>query len=170
MAFPCCIRGDELGLLNDYRYQQDETKHHDGRWVHRIPVTEQAIAASQSPGTPQFKIAKGLEHLIKIRQQHKIFGQAETHILETDNQHVFTYARHDEQGNVLLAICNFSENQQSVDGKSTLPHELCPEHRSYFSAELHSRTVSDQPGTLSGYVAVKLVGPSNLLACGLVTL
>ncbi|MFT4938660.1 MAG: amylosucrase [Paraglaciecola sp.] len=116
-GIPLLYSGDELGLLNDYRYQQDETKKHDGRWVQRIPITEQAIAQSQSPDTPQFKIAKGLEHLIKIRQQNKIFGQAETHILETNNQHVFAYARHDEQGNALLAICNFSENPQSVDGK-----------------------------------------------------
>jgi len=103
--------------IADYGYQQDETKQHDGRWVQRIPITEDAIAQSRSPDTAQFKIAKGLEHLIKIRQQHKIFGQGETHILETDNQHVFAYARHDEQGNALLAMCNFSENPQSVDGK-----------------------------------------------------
>jgi len=30
---------------------------------------------------------------------------------------VFAYARHDEQGNTLLAMCNFSEKPQSVDGK-----------------------------------------------------
>ena len=116
-GIPLIYSGDELGLLNDYSYQQDATKQHDGRWVQRIPVTEQAIAASQSPKTPQYKIAKGLEHLIKIRQQNKIFGEAETQILETNNQHVFAYARHDEQGNGLLAICNFSENAQNVDGK-----------------------------------------------------
>lgn len=116
-GIPLLYSGDELGLLNDYGYQQDDSKLHDERWVQRIAVTEQAISQSQTSGSPQYRIAQGLEKLIKIRQEHKIFGQSETHILDTNNPHIFAYTRHDEEGQALLAICNFSEHPQSVDGK-----------------------------------------------------
>jgi amylosucrase len=65
----------------------------------------------------QYKIAQGLKKLIKIRQRHKIFGQGETHILDTNNPHVFAYTRHNEEGRALLAICNFSERTQNLDGR-----------------------------------------------------
>jgi len=41
-GIPLIYSGDELGLLNDYNYQQQANKQHDDRWVHRIAVTEQA--------------------------------------------------------------------------------------------------------------------------------
>ena len=116
-GIPLLYSGDELGLLNDYSYQQDETKSHDGRWVHRIAVDDDAIAQSQKAGSPQQAIASGLAHLIKIRQQHAIFGQAETLILDTNNQHVFAFARHDDQGKTMLALNNFSEHPQQVDSR-----------------------------------------------------
>lgn len=116
-GIPLLYSGDELGLLNDYSYQHDSSKQHDGRWVHRLAMTEQSIEQSQRSDSPQYKIAKGLKSLIKIRQQHRVFGQAETQILDTNNQHIFAYARHNEQGENLLAICNFSEHPQLIDSK-----------------------------------------------------
>lgn len=116
-GIPLLYSGDELGLLNDYSYAQDDSKLHDERWVQRIPITEQAIKKAEDASTPQFEIAKGLEKLILLRKEYAILGQSETLIIETDNTHVFAYARHDDDGNTLLALCNFSEQQQFVDSR-----------------------------------------------------
>ena len=116
-GIPLLYSGDELGLLNDYSYNSDPSKQHDARWVHRIPVTEQDIQISRKANSPQHRIAKGLENLIVVRQGDKLFGDAETQILETDNQHVFAYTRRNDQGEVLLCISNFSEMHQHVDAR-----------------------------------------------------
>lgn len=114
---PLLYSGDELGLLNDYSYQQDINKKHDDRWVHRIALTDSAIAQASHPQAAQYKISQGLHHLIKIRQQHVIFGQAETQILDCDNSHVFVFTRHNSEGKTLLVLCNFSEFEQQIDSK-----------------------------------------------------
>ena len=114
---PLLYSGDELGLLNDYSYRNEPSKQHDDRWVHRIAVTEQDIENSHKPQTPSNLIASGLEKLIKIRQADPLFGEAETMILDTDNQHVFAFTRRNEQGQSLLCVFNFSEMAQILDGR-----------------------------------------------------
>jgi amylosucrase len=116
-GIPLLYSGDELGLLNDYGYTEDESKKHDGRWVSRIAITDKAVEISEDASKPQFEIAKGLEKLIKLRKNNPIFGQSETLIIETDNDHVFAYSRHDDEGNTMLALCNFSEHSQKVDSR-----------------------------------------------------
>ncbi|GAA0853116.1 alpha-amylase family glycosyl hydrolase [Aliiglaciecola litoralis] len=114
---PLLYSGDELALTNDYSYQQDDSKSHDGRWVHRIAVTDNAIQKSQTGSHPENQVANGLQHLINLRKSLPLLGSSETQIVMTDNQHVFAFTRRDDQGQVLLAINNFSEHNQSVDSK-----------------------------------------------------
>jgi amylosucrase len=114
---PLLYSGDELGLLNDYSYQRDDSKKHDDRWVHRIALSNSAIEQANHPQAAQNKISQGLHHLIAIRQQHSVFGQAETQIIETDNAHIFAFARHNSDGKTLLVLCNFSEFTQQLDCK-----------------------------------------------------
>ncbi|WJG09820.1 alpha-amylase family glycosyl hydrolase [Aliiglaciecola sp. LCG003] len=116
-GIPLLYSGDELGLLNDYSYKNDVSKQHDERWVHRIAITDEKIQLAQQAGNPQQKILDGLVQLISIRQQHPIFGQSDSQILESNNHHLFTYARHSDEGEVLLAIVNFSEHPQTLDSK-----------------------------------------------------
>lgn len=131
---PLLYSGDELGLLNDYSYQQDRSKKHDDRWVHRIALSEGAVEQANHPQAAQHAISQGLQSLIGIRQQHSIFGQAETQILESDNSHIFAFARHHTDGKTLLALFNFSEFEQYIDGKITdqlydsTGHDLITQH------------------------------------------
>lgn len=120
-GIPLLYSGDELGLLNDYSYEQDPSKQHDGRWVHRIALTDKDIA-SKNQSSVINRIAMGLEHMIKVRQSQPLFGHVETQILETNNQHIFAYTRHaqnidEEKDDILLALVNFSEHTQTVDGR-----------------------------------------------------
>lgn len=111
---PLLYSGDELGLLNDYGYQQESSKQHDDRWVHRIAVNEQSIALANHPQSAQFAISQGLKNLITVRQNYPVFGQSETQIISLNNPHVFAYLRQNTQGQKMLALCNFSEHEQDI--------------------------------------------------------
>lgn len=114
-GIPLLYSGDELGLLNDYRYETQLDKQSDDRWVHRIPVTDQDIEQAKREGTPENALACGLESMIKVRKSLSVLGHSETHIIETANEHLFAYQRVNQQGDRLLAICNFSEYPQYLD-------------------------------------------------------
>ncbi|MDG6098576.1 DUF3459 domain-containing protein [Alteromonas sp. ZYF713] len=121
-GIPLLYSGDEMGLLNDYSYRDDPAKAHDDRWVNRIAVTsahingiEAAPAATDSlERKTQKVIFAGIKQLINLRKEHAVFGQARTHILQTANQHCFVYCRVADDGQKLLALCNFSEHPQTL--------------------------------------------------------
>lgn len=113
-GIPLLYSGDELGLTNDYSYQQDSSKEHDARWVHRIALSDEAIAHSRLANSPQNRVASGLKKLIDIRRQHSIFGQGQTHILPLSNAAIFAYTRRNQEGQELVAVCNFSEHAQHI--------------------------------------------------------
>ncbi|MCV2886306.1 alpha-amylase family glycosyl hydrolase [Aestuariibacter sp. AA17] len=133
-GIPLIYSGDEVGLLNDYEYRTQPDKQHDDRWVHRIPLTDQDIAASQKQGTVQQQISARLQHLIQLRKTYPVFGAGNTTIIGTENQHVFVFLRQssasdsvsvksqndnntDETPTQLLALFNFTEHTQQVDAK-----------------------------------------------------
>ena len=119
---PLLYSGDELGLLNDYSYQQDSSKQHDDRWVHRIALSSQAIAQASHPQSAQHAISHGLKRLIRLRQDYVVFGQSTTTVVDTDNQHIFAFSRHNEADEHFLVLCNFSENPQILS--SQILHSL----------------------------------------------
>lgn len=114
-GIPLIYQGDEIGMLNDYSYLDDDSKKEDARWVNRPEITEQDIALAKQAGSAQFVVNKSLQAMIDIRQQHEVFGIAGTEILETQNAHLFAYCRTHENGQKMLAICNFSEEKQSIE-------------------------------------------------------
>ncbi|XOV80459.1 MAG: alpha-amylase family glycosyl hydrolase [Aestuariibacter sp.] len=116
-GIPLLWAGDEMGLLNDYSYQNQSDKQHDDRWVNRISTPEHQTFLSQSRNQYFREVYLGLQHLIKMRKSLPVLAQAETQIIDSNNQHVFSYVRLDEQHGRLLAVCNFSEQQQQISSK-----------------------------------------------------
>ena len=113
-GIPLIYQGDELGILNDHSYLQDTSKVEDARWVNRPAIIEDAIAKAQLPGSFEASVNQSLKSMIKLRQNHEVFGASRTEILETYNPHLFAYARLNDNGQKMLAICNFSEHEQQV--------------------------------------------------------
>lgn len=116
-GIPLLYSGDELALLNDYGYRNDDSQQHDDRWVQRIAITDAALQQAQQKGSPQHQVAQGIQKLIQLRKSLPLLGSSETQFLMSDNQHVFTFVRRNDEGEVLLAINNFSEHPQTVDAK-----------------------------------------------------
>lgn len=150
-GIPLIYSGDEMGLINDYSYRDDPTKAHDDRWVNRIAVTAEHIEGIDTPIAQtdpidrkvQKTLFAGIQQLISTRKAHSIFGQARTHILQTDNQHCFVYCRVADDGQKLLVLCNFSEHPQTLcadlldvfDGQPTT--ELLSQERVSDNGDIH---------------------------------
>lgn len=111
-GLPLLYMGDELGILNDYSYQQDEHKKDDSRWVNRVKVTDQQLAKATEPATLSGQIYQQLQHLLNVRRRLSVLGKGTTQILQSDNPHLFVYQRQADNSN-LLCICNFSEHKQA---------------------------------------------------------
>ncbi len=126
---PLLYSGDELGLLNDYSYESVKSQAHDGRWVHRIGIDDKDIILSEDPSSHFYKISSGLAHMINLRKQYPVFGEALTEIIELGNEHVFAYKRilaghANKPDSRLFVVCNFSEEKQSID-TSRFFHTTC---------------------------------------------
>lgn len=115
-GIPLLYLGDEIGMLNDYTFDQDPQKVGDSRWLHRPAFdwerAEQRVDASTPPG----RIFQGLLRLIQLRKQNPAFARADTEFLDTGNPHVFGYFRDHEQHGVLM-LANFTERPQAVQAR-----------------------------------------------------
>lgn len=111
---PLLYLGDELGLLNDYSYQQDVNKLNDSRWVNRVAVKDADLELRNQPDTPNGQVYAGLQRLVAIRKATPLLGEAHTHIIETGNPHVFGFTRN-RDADTLLVLANFADFEQSLD-------------------------------------------------------
>ncbi|MDP5205989.1 alpha-amylase family glycosyl hydrolase [Alishewanella sp. SMS8] len=114
-GLPLLYMGDELGLLNDYAYQDDPHKRDDSRWVNRVAVSEQQLAEAHNPDSLSGKIYAQLQQLIRTRSRLKVLGAGQTEILQSGNPHLFAYRRQLDQQS-MLCVVNFSEEPQVFVG------------------------------------------------------
>jgi amylosucrase len=115
-GIPLIYLGDELGMLNDYGYDQDPAKAGDTRWLHRLHFDWQRAEQRHDIHTIAGRIYKGLLRFIQLRQQNLAFTRAETEFTDTGNQHVFGYFRNHDQYSVLV-LGNFSEKEQRLEAR-----------------------------------------------------
>nr|MCO7034786.1 amylosucrase [Vibrio paracholerae] len=73
-GIPLIYQGDELGILNDHSYLNNEFKCDDARWVNRPVITEEAVALAQTEGTYQQRVNSELKKMITLRKQNEVFG------------------------------------------------------------------------------------------------
>ena len=115
-GIPLCNLGDEIGMLNDYAYDQDVEKVGDSRWLHRSAFDWERAESRKDPATTPGKIYQGLLRLIQLRSQNPTFSRAETEIADTGNKHVFGYFRTNGESSVFV-LANFSEEPQALDAR-----------------------------------------------------
>ena len=115
-GIPLIYLGDELGVLNDYTYDQETSKVGDSRWIHRAAFDEERAALRKDPESIPARIYQGLLRLIQLRQQNLAFTRAETEIADTGNPHVFAFFRTHESHSVFV-LANFSEQTQRIDAR-----------------------------------------------------
>ncbi len=113
-GIPLIYMGDEIGLLNDYTYQNDPIKAKDSRWLHRPSMDWQKVARRHDLDTIEGRIYQGILHLIKVRQSTSLLHSfAFMHPTWTDNDHVFALTRKRPERTVMI-LANFDDHWQSV--------------------------------------------------------
>lgn len=110
-GIPLLYLGDEVGTLNDYRYQEDPNKVEDNRWVHRPPANAAAYRARDDAKTVSGRVFQALHRLIQVRKTTPVLQDGHTRFFHVGNRHVLGYSRHDS----LLVLANFSEQPQMVN-------------------------------------------------------
>ena len=104
--------GDELGLLNDYRYVQEHPE--DNRWLHRPYMDWAQAARRREPSSVEARVFAGTQKIIRARKRTPHFHASYANdILDSGNAHLFTYSRSHPLG-ILVAIYNFSEEPQGL--------------------------------------------------------
>ncbi|WP_407659941.1 amylosucrase [Litorilinea aerophila] len=122
-GIPLIYLGDEIGLLNDYRFREDPAKADDTRWVHRPAMDWEKAERRRDPNTVEGRIYQGLQKLVQVRKATPALAGHAMEVVDMGNDHVFAFVRANEHGR-LLAIHNFTENPQPLPSNGIRLHGL----------------------------------------------
>lgn len=113
-GIPLLYMGDEIALLNDHSYLENEEMAMDNRWVHRPLMPEQLEPETSPYGQAQRQMLAGIQRLIdaRIRTPH-LHAAVESQVLEPSNPQVLVFLRQHPLGR-LVCLFNFSETAQAV--------------------------------------------------------
>lgn len=151
-GIPLLYQGDELGMANDFSYLDDPHKKNDARWVNRPRISDDDIANAKVHGSVANRVNRDLRKLIALRNQTPALGEAETQILDTYRESLFAFCRHHANGEKVLVIANFSEDEVSI------PSSICDILGSRKVHDMISGNTYCQPNiTLGSYDVVWLI-------------
>ncbi len=115
-GIPLIYAGDEIATLNDYSYQSDPLKREDSRWLNRPQHDWKTVDKLHSEDHPASKVFRKLQEIIAIRKELKMLADHNNLLLHpVGNPHILAYERLGDEGNDLLVLCNFDENEQVID-------------------------------------------------------
>lgn len=117
-GIPLFYYGDEIGTLNNYSYQDDDSKQQDSRWIHRPAIDWEKAELRNQPGSVEYRIFTGLKKMISVRKEIHAFADFNgRELLEVENPHLLAYAHFDHQhaSSRVLVIGNFDSNPQHLE-------------------------------------------------------
>ena len=118
-GIPLIYLGDEIGVLNDLSYLEDEAKSADSRWVHRVARSQVLYdEAASKRQTPSSQLFKGLKNLIHLRKKTKALAGGKLQTIVTNNASVIAYIR-EYEGESVCVIANFSDQPQHINTESS---------------------------------------------------
>jgi len=117
-GLPLLYYGDELGILNDCDYLNDEHKAHDSRWAHRPNFDWDKAELRHQSGTIEHQIFTALKKMITVRKEISAFADFNNReLIHIENPHLFVFSRFNltrTAGSVLVVV-NFDANPQYLD-------------------------------------------------------
>ncbi len=108
---PLLYMGDEIGLLNDYRFADDPITADDNRWLHRPPMDWAQAARRKEVGTPEHTLFEAVRGMVRVRRKTPQLHAGYPTVVLDVHPKVFAYVRPHPLGR-LLALYNFSEETQ----------------------------------------------------------
>jgi amylosucrase len=113
-GIPLLYMGDEIGLLNDYGFEEDPNLAGDNRWIHRPHMNWQKAAERRDETRISGRIFQGLQRLVRARKDLFAYhAQAGAYPVWTHNEHIFGLIRESPRGRVLI-LGNFSDQPQTA--------------------------------------------------------
>lgn len=117
-GIPMLYYGDELGYINDYTYQQDETKNYDNRWLHRPLINWERANKVNDTESIEARIFSGTQQLIKLRKKINAFSDHNNvSWINVGNTQLAAFRRTDNNTNV-VCLFNFSNTNCDIQVKS----------------------------------------------------
>ena len=115
-GIPLIYMGDELGVCNDPRWQEDPAHAGDNRWMHRPPMDWPRTARRSDPGTLEGRVFAAIRGVIGARRSLlALRSGGVTEILPTGNRSVLAYRRIHPRSAPFLSLTNFSDTAQAAD-------------------------------------------------------
>ena len=113
-GIPVLYSGDEIAQENDYGYHDDPFKAEDSRYLHRGNLNWNKAERRHEKNTVENDVFSAIRREEALRAQYAVFDdRADTWLLNTHNDRVLGIGRY-FQGQKLLALFNFSDEEQSV--------------------------------------------------------
>ena len=107
-GIPVIYSGDEIGMLNDYRYRDNYAKKDDSRFIHRGKFDWDLAEKRHEAGTLPCALFSQIHRLIKIRRENPVFHSgAKIETFDTANNNILGMVRK-YKGQTLLAVFNFA--------------------------------------------------------------
>ena len=109
-GIPLLYYGDEIALLNDYGFRDDEHKSDDVRWVHRSQMDWGKAERRHQVGTVEQRVFSSVKKMIAIRKEIPAFADFNNRVLhETSAPGLFVFLRFDpiDTHSRVLVVANF---------------------------------------------------------------
>jgi amylosucrase len=117
-GIPLLYYGDEIGMLNDFSYMEDEEKARDTRWIHRPVIDWDKSELRHKHGTPEQRLFEGIARMASVRKKTPAFADFNNReLITTGNEHLFAFMRSNpfEMNDSVLVVANFDAAPQSLD-------------------------------------------------------
>jgi len=117
-GIPLLYYGDEIGMLNDFSYMEDEAKAHDTRWIHRPVIDWDKSDLRHRHGTPEQRLFEGIARMAAVRRKTPAFADFNNReLIATGNPHLFAFMRSNpfETNDNVLVVGNFDDAPQSLN-------------------------------------------------------
>jgi amylosucrase len=117
-GIPLLYYGDEIGMLNDFSYMEDEAKAHDTRWIHRPVIDWNKSELRHRHGTPEQRLFEGIARMSAVRKSTPAFADFNNReLIATGNEHLFAFMRSNplDMNDNVLVIGNFDGGPQSLN-------------------------------------------------------
>ena len=114
-GIPLIYIGDDIGMLNDYNYEQSPEKIGDSRWIHRPNFDWEKFKQRSDPESITGRLFNGLLKLLQLREKTLALSGPDTEFVDMKNDHLLTYFRHYENNSVFI-LANFSDKEQNIAG------------------------------------------------------
>ena len=116
-GIPMLYYWDEIGMLNDFSFMEDEEKAHDTRWIHRPVIDWEKAQLRKKHGSPEQQLFEGVAKMIAVRKNTPAFADFNNReLIATGNPHLFAFMRSDpfELNDDVLVVANFDESPQTL--------------------------------------------------------